>query len=121
MTETNAETAMAIAQPFGMGTQPAGEGVEPASGEAGRAHDEPAAVPVSIEEQIRGVLAEITAAEDEHKRLKAQADAAYKEHVDGLQKAGWELDRTILRKSYEVGAKLRVFSDGPGTATSRRA
>ena len=95
---------------------------EPASGEPGRAHVEPAAAdqvetgdePVSIAEQIKSVLAEITAAETRRKELKQQADAAYKEHVSGLHKASWELDRTILGKSYDLGVKLKAFSDGPG-------
>ena len=87
---------------------------EPASGEPGRAHVEPAAAdqvetgdePVSITEQIKSVLAEIAAAESRRKEVKQQADVAYKEHVANLHEASWELDRTILWKSYEVGVKL---------------
>jgi hypothetical protein len=60
------------------------------------------------------VLGEITAAEGRQEELKKQAKDAYDQHVDGLNRAGWELDRTILAKSYEAGAKLKVFKEQAG-------
>jgi hypothetical protein len=107
---------------------PATDSVEPSAQDepTGRAHDEHAPddqviAPVSIEQQIRGVLAEIAVAESRQKELKVQADAAYKEHVGGLHKEERELDRTILTKSYEVGAKLKAFKEKVGHGNFKKS
>jgi hypothetical protein len=105
-----------------MGSATAGESAEPTAAsndEPERVHDEPgrgepASSQAAIEDQIRAVLGEITAAEDRQKELKAQVKAAYDQHISGLWKEGRGLDRTILAKSYDLGVKLKAFKEKVG-------